>query len=183
MVQPGKARASIGRDFNGLKIVIPSKAPAFAVIFLPLWLCGWASGEVFAVRALLSNSFKSPSAFLMIWLILWTAAGMWAFYLLIWMVKGKEIIVVNGTYLTVKRDFLGWGRTLEYYLRQVNNLRAVPPAFNPLDWSRSMNYWWMGAGTIAFDYGASTKRFGLSVEESEAAAIVKEIKSAYPGIH
>jgi len=46
-----------------------------------------------------------------------------------------------------------------------------------------MDYWWMGASTIAFDYGGSTKRFGLLVEESEAAAIVKEIKSAYSGIH
>jgi hypothetical protein len=52
------------------------------------------------------------------------------------------------------------------------NLRVSP--MSPSERRRSWN-----PGIIAFDYGATTVRFGGGVDEAEAASIVANLKSRY----
>ena len=103
------------------------------------------------------------------------ALGFWAvcgvyFYVLLWMVAGREIVTLRPDVLTVKRDILGFGRLREYDLARATNLHVVSGTD--------------GDGRfLAFDYGAETVRFagsedsGPSVDEAEAQQIVHELKT------
>ncbi len=46
----------------------------------------------------------------------------------------------------------------------------------------SSYYPWLGnsVGTLAFDYGAKTFRFGAGIDEAEAKQIVAEIQNKFP---
>jgi hypothetical protein len=59
------------------------------------------------------------------------------------------------------------------------DLRAVTPSPNPMWWWRGLYLYASLDGTIAFDYGAKTLRFGAGVDEAEAKTIIKTIEDFY----
>ena len=61
----------------------------------------------------------------------------------------------------------------------ISNLRVSPQPFNPFNFSASLQFWGVGGGAIAFDYGARTYRFGGGVDEAEANQIIATIKERY----
>jgi len=177
VVKPADPRAKIEESSRGLKIHIPTKKNIFMILFTTAWLGGWAIGEVMVFRLLLFG--ESPpfpaNAFLIFWLVGWTIGGGWAIYSWFWTVKGVEIITLDSTYLTVKRDLFGFGKTKEYELQHIRNLRIGTASFN----ETGFGSWGNSGGTIAFDHGAKTIRFGSSIEEGEADIILSKMKEKY----
>ena len=85
----------------------------------------------------------------------------------------------SGDVLALRRDVWGFGRTREYDLSHVSSLRVAPAAWNPYDWSGAMQFWGIGGGPVAFDYGSRTFRFGASVDEAEARDIVNQLRAQH----
>lgn len=175
---PGR-RSTVRNTADGLEVVIPANRNAFILLFLSAWLVGWAFGEVSAAQEVLSGRAGGASLFLVAWLAMWTVGGGWAIYTWLWMAAGKEIVSLRPGELCLKRDTFGLGRTHEYDLAQVKELRVSPQVADPFGWSGGMRFWGLGGGLVAFDYGAKTFRFGGSVDEAEASQIVAELKARH----
>ena len=173
------ARSSVLDTPDGLTINIPARRNWFAILFLGFWLCGWAFGEVSVIRELATGKFKGSSLFLIGWLGAWTVGGGAAIYFWTWMLAGREIVTLAPTLLGVRRDILGFGRSREYDLPSIRNLRIDR---SPIDNNLSGNALSrsMFGGTIAFDYGAKTFRFGGGIDEAEASQLIERLKSRYP---
>lgn len=178
-VTPPGRRSSSRDTTGGLEISIPAKRNIFTLVFLSAWLVGWGFGEVFATRELLFGSLHTPDLFLGAWLIAWTAGGAFAIYGWLWMINGREVVVLRADALVVKRNLWALRTSREYDLHHTKNLRVAPASWNPYEWSGAMLFWGVGAGPIAFDYGSRTVRIGSGLEESEARDIVGELKSRH----
>ncbi len=178
-VIPPVGRSTVRQTHEGLEIVIPAKRNAFLMLFLTAWVVGWCFGEVSAIRELFFGQSDAPELFLGVWLLMWTAGGGAALYMWLWMATGAEIILLRGNVLALRRNVWGVGRVKEYDLSHVINLRVAPAAWNPYDWSGAMQFWGIGGGPIAFDYGSRTFRFGASVDEAEARDIVNQLKAQH----
>ena len=174
-------RSTIMDSPGGCELTIPAKRNFFAVAFLGFWTIGWACGEVFAIRQLFFEvkGENFPAIFLMAWLGAWTVGGVVAIYTWLWMVVGKERIVLKPATLSIQRDVLGFGKIREYDLNHVANLRLSPQTYNPFDMSSSLRFWGIGGGLVAFDYGAKTFRFGGSIDEAEAQNIINELNKRH----
>ncbi len=178
-VAPPTRHSIVSDTPDGLKITIPAKRNIVLVLFLSAWLVGWAMGEAFAIRQLLRADAVAPSLFMAAWLVGWTIGGGFALYLCVWNAMGKEIVYLGPGVLATKHDLLGFGRTREYDLSHVKNLRVTPQVQDPFGWSSGMRAWGVSAGTVAFDYGAKTFRFGAAIDEAEGAQIVDELKARH----
>jgi hypothetical protein len=75
---------------------------------------------------------------------------------------------------------LGFGNVREFDLAEVRDLRIDRPypGITTLTWNSPAQMF--GTGTIAFDYGAKTFRFGLGLDESEARQLVARLNSRHP---
>ena len=179
-IKPSKARATISTSHKGLEIVIPSKKNVFVILFLAVWLVGWAFGEVMVPATFFSGDKPSgPMVFIAVWIIGWTIGGAFALYIWLWNVAGKERITVNNQGLIVQRELFGYGREKEYEMTHISNLRVSPQPFNPFNVSASLQFWGIGGGVLAFDYGSRTYRFGSGIDEAEANQIMERIKAQY----
>jgi hypothetical protein len=178
-VSPPGRRSTTREMPGGLEVVVPSKRNPFLLVFLAAWLVGWAFGEVFAAREVLTGRAKEGTLFLVAWLVMWTIGGGFAIYTWVWALVGKEIIRLTPGMLAVRRDVLGFGRTKEYDLSYVKRLRVAQQVSDPLGWGSSMRFWGIGGGTIAFDYGSKTFHFAASIDEAEGHQIVGELKSRH----
>jgi hypothetical protein len=162
-----------------MRISIPVRRNIFLTAFLGLWLIGWAWGEITVPRLAFCAKTQEAPLFVLAWLGMWTLVGGLAIYVFLWRLVGKEIVSVDGLLLKIKKDIFGYGRLKEYELASVRSLRVAPDSFNLWDFSAALRFWGVGGGTIAFDYGASTNRFGAGVDEAEAKDIVTRIKERY----
>lgn len=187
-VSPAATRSTITVVPRGLRIVIPVRRHLFIILFLGFWLLGWAFGEVMAGAALVCHAGGvdcgpfhptgpegGASLFLLVWLLAWTVGGGAALLAWVWVAFGREIVTVTDRALTVRKDVLGRGREREHDMAHVRDLRVSLAPFNPWDPSGALRMWGVGGGTIAFDYGARTVRFGGGLDEAEARQIVARV--------
>jgi hypothetical protein len=54
----------------------------------------------------------------------------------------------------------------------MSDLRVSAPTLGNFDFRAGLQFWGIGGGVIAFDYGAATVRFGAGLDEGEAKSIV-----------
>jgi hypothetical protein len=96
---------------------------------------------------------------------------------MLWNMFGMDRIVLRADALLIKRDVLGMGRTCEYELDRVKNLRVATP-----DSHSGLSAPWAGSspgGLVAFDYGPKTYEFAAGVNEAEAHHIVTQLKTRH----
>ena len=171
------AKASVFDTPEGLVINIPAAKNWPITLFIGLWLCGWAFGEVSVIHMLATGkTLGRGSLFLFGWLGAWTVGGYLAISLLLWSIAGHEIISLTPVSLVIRRDTLGFGRSREYDLPSVKKLRI---AGSPINYGWTSPSQSMLGGTIAFDYGSKTFRFGGGLDEAEASQLIERLKSRY----
>jgi len=180
-VAPPAPRSTIVETSEGLQISIPARRHVFLMLFLPVWLVGWTFGEVLAARALIPlwRTENSGVMFLGAWLVAWTLGGGLALVSLLWMFAGREVIGLRPNLLQTRNDLWGFGRSKEYDLGHVRNLRVASQSWNPYDWRGGWLDPRIQSGSIAFDYGSQTIRIGSGIDEAEARAIVNQLKSRH----
>jgi hypothetical protein len=172
-----------------LIILIPNPKHWFMEFFLGLWLVFWSLGELLALGALIFNRNgidAPPIPFLVIWLIFWTIGGGFMIYQFAWQVSGKEVVEVTPQSITISRVVLSFHSPKEYSADYIKELRVSSSNMNlnhpMLLWTYSYYYPWRHnmIGSMAFDYGAQTFRFGMSIDEAEAKQIIAEIQQKFP---
>jgi hypothetical protein len=138
-------------------------------------MAGSLFGEMFGASWLLAGQEDTAILFLGAWLVMWAMSGGAALLTCLWMARGREIVTLRPDTLEIRRDVLGWGTTREYDLGYARNLRVSQRPFDP---KRPLEAWGIGGGSVAFDYGARTLRFGSSLDEAEARQVVSELVSS-----
>lgn len=189
LVEPTRPRSTIRQDPDALRVVIPARRQWFALAFLTIWLCFWAAAEIgvggMMIAGLLRRNSGNlpgdllPGGFMLVWLTAWTVGGGFALFSWLWQVFGKEIVTLDGFRLGLRSDLLGLHRTRLYDWQTVSDLRVSPAPYDPWRRGGGRQTWGLGGGTIAFDYGARTYRFGAGVDEAEAKQIVNVMPGRY----
>ncbi|MEZ5979031.1 MAG: hypothetical protein R3F34_12515 [Planctomycetota bacterium] len=168
-----KPRSTFVETMDGVELVFPTRLRHFQFAFHTVWLAGWTLGGVM-VGAQLLPRFTGPegpdvsSAFLVVWLCAWLLGECNVILGLAWQLVGRERVVIDASRVLVRREIGILGRSKAYELESVRDLRVSSDAAR----SRSSSLPWSQSGTIAFDYGAKTVRFGSDIDEAEARAIV-----------
>ncbi|WP_119270679.1 hypothetical protein [Taklimakanibacter deserti] len=180
VVEPGKGRAIIEQNGAGLRITIPAVTQAFGVIFISLWLIGWAFGEVMVSRQLfgsqsVQNSSQGGSLFMLVWLAAWTLGGGWAIYTLLWQLAGKEIIELTTTSLRQRKQIPLFSRSKEYALANIANLRVAPPRPRFYQGQYMIQGLSFKDGAISFDYGRDTHHLASGLDEADAKYVIGEM--------
>lgn len=181
-IDPSQPRYQLTQTLEGLQIEIPARRQWLLIIFLSVWMCGWAVGEVTVIRQLTLGDGGEDDWFLMIWLAGWTVGGAWACLSILWPLFGKELITLGSGGIDYRVQLLGFGRNRSYASTHISGLRPVdfssswfgnqammqPPFFSP------------PIGPIAFDYGADTIRIARSLTEAEARILMATLRQRLP---
>lgn len=184
LVSPSAGKAEVRETASGLEIAVPAPRHLFIMLFLPIWLIGWAFGFVSALAEITSGSGTGPELFLIVWLTMWTLGGGAALVTFLWMLGGKQIIRVERNQLSIRWDLFGLGFSREYDAAHIARLRiGEARGFNAFDMARAGDFWGISGGLLVFDYGARTIRFGLGMHEAEASALLPRIVRALPAPH
>lgn len=180
-VNPTARRSVVSSSTGKFEIVIPSRKNWLLILIMGFWLCGWAAGEVMVPTQFLGGKMKDPgcTVFVLAWLGAWTVGGGFAIYAGLWNVAGREVVSFSSQTLAIRREVFGVGRTQEFDIRNIRGLRVAAQSFNPMDFRYASYLGGLGVGTISFDYGAKTYRFGNGLDEAEAKILVGDISERF----
>jgi hypothetical protein len=177
MEVPYNGRATIIEHFDKIEITVSPKKKLLFILFFGFWLFGW----FFAEKSAISEVTKAGiSDFTFIWFIIWTVGGLFAMYSLWVMFAAKEFIEAGQGVISIKNRALFFMPEKVYDLREVKNLRIEQPEEDD-DFSfgrrQRIKLDLTNVGTIRFDYGMKTIKFGNGIDEAEAKYIVDKLKS------
>ena len=161
----GKLRIAILNTPDGLGIHIPPKRSIGLVLFLLVWLGGWAAGERFALTELWQSGFRLPGVVLLIWIIPWTIGGLAVIWLVLWQLLGTERLFFTGGALVRELSILGFVRRRVLMAEDIRSVDA-DSAGNDL----------AGLGTIKVRTSEKTMRIGSGLEAREAAIVAEVIR-------
>ena len=124
---------------------------------------------------------SAPSLFILFWLCLWAAGGFFAAATGWWNVAGKEIITVAQGSLTILKQG-SIAKTKTYDLSEAENFRAEEDFSDDFSFGsrrRGLTLPWNvpSEGTIHFDYGMQTVRFGDKLHKPEGDYILERLRS------
>jgi hypothetical protein len=184
MEEPGKGRAEIIREGMDLKVIINVRRHPFIIfmcIFFIAWMFGWGYALVQTVSnisGLIVNGDNGTLGFTVFWLIGWICGGLGILAMIIWALMRKETITVTSSFLRIERKALGIGRSGEYSIIKIKNLRlnriAEPGGiFASSNWYQGFDIWGTRPGTLAFDYGMRTVNFVKEIDEPEAKYLME----------
>ena len=177
-VAPGRGRARIDHSGSNLVITIPSKKNYLLLTFLAVWLCAWLFGVVSALTSLdLSFEQAGAQVFTLVWLLLWCIGGAFAIAALLWGMAGKEVVTIGRQTLCHDKRLPIYTWRREYDITHIRSLSASGGATaSVFDPSRSLEFWGLTGGSIRFDYGRSTHRFGVGLDDADAKHVVAQIE-------
>jgi hypothetical protein len=198
MISTANTRYTIETLATSTRFSIRLSGANCSSLFLAVWLCGWAVGEIF-VGVTLVNSvaqflaggetiFTGETLFLVFWLAFWTLGGGFALYTVSMQVAGREVIEVSHDAIKIAKKAFGVGLGKTYNAINIDNLRIdeslpqfaaatsqLPPALGRFSRGAAA-----ANGALAFDYGGSTVRFGIGLSLDEARQLLGEIVRRYP---
>lgn len=194
---PGKAtpidRVTMTDDeLDGFRITIPARPDWPLCLFYSFWLIFWVFGEVatpiVAIARLASGQDRPakglpPLFVLLVWFPFWTVGGLMVMFILWWNFVGREVILLSDGFLVVRREAGFFQRARSYDMAEVRNLRYAPLVFDAFarsgQWQAQFPMLGSGGGSIAFEQGDKTQRFGIGLSEAESARLIATIKQRH----
>jgi hypothetical protein len=169
LFESGVPRTTVVSANGRVEVIIRAPWIGVAIFFLPVWLAGWAFGEYHVGIEIIQGK---ATLLEYIWFVGWSAGGIGALYSLMWMLVGRERVAIDGLTLSIRDELGPLGRAKRFDANKVHNLRCSPvlvtsPTATP-------------PGTIAFEYGPKTYRFGSGIGEAEANDLVRVLKERIP---
>jgi len=167
---PPDARVSIRETPDGLGIHNPARRNIVAVLFLSLWLAGWAAGEAFALSELTRGGNIAGALFLLAWLAIWTLGGLAALAIVLWNLFGSERLFVTGGALVRSVGFGPLRRRRVHALDEVGDFRIVGKGGSGA----------FPVGMIGYRARGQDRTLGLGMSRDEAEAALAAIRRALP---
>lgn len=157
---------------------IPMRRQWFVILFLPIWLTGWAFGEVSAAGQL-TQSFD---LFIAAWLIGWTIAGLFAATTLIAQLFGTQTLRVVQRDLEVRMGVGPLRRTWRYRGDAIEHLMAWTPETGLYGMRGMQRPLWLRprTGAVKFDYGAESIFLAPELDEPEGRVVVDWLARRLP---
>jgi hypothetical protein len=152
-------------EFGGFRITISPSVKTQAAFW-----CGvavWNCGVLLTLRSIVNSPARLTIDGIKP-LGVWLAIGMfiWLFALL----KGiiREVIIIEGKSLILRKEFAGCSRSRTLELAAVKNLR-------PMRWNDD-GHWQRPPDMVGFDYKGRNYHIGASLSEQEVLRLIKTIR-------
>ena len=173
-------RISIKRSDEGFSIVILSLADKLKNRLLLLWLALWSIAGIIVFSQYFTITDPNTRIAVIVWLGFWLYFEFKITGAYLWRKSGKEIIKIRENKLLYKRDVSGRGKIKTYTADFIKDLHIVEPKES--FWESINNSYWVIAGEkLAFDYYGREIKLGLQLDDTDTKALLKTIKTALKG--
>ncbi len=161
-------RISFVDDANKTTFIIYPETKTWVKGVMGSWIAMWIVIGVTSFWALTAFSLKQQEQ-----IILFVFLVFWAYYFFrvgrsyLWLLWGKEMIMLNDTAFNYKKAIKAYGKSGVYYYENIKNIELAIPKENSLQVAWENSPWIRGGERISFEYMGKRIRFGQKLNETD----------------
>ena len=161
-------RITVRKTGDGIGVYNPTRRKIGLVLFMLVWLIGWAAGEYFALSEIMrSGSPLAVDLFLLVWVCAWTLGGGLVLTVLVWQLFGVEkLFLVEGGGVVTERGFGPFTRRRIHAVDQISDIDLAT------DEARNSANGLLAQGSLRFLADGNPRGFGVELDEEEAELVV-----------
>ena len=166
------------RDSDAFTVLLPVKSQRYRRLLHLVWFAVWLAGEAALVASLLGWKAlpAPPIPAIVAFLGVFTAAGLFVLYRLLWYMAGRETFVVRRDRLEVKREIWGLGRRRSFERRSIRKISGQRLNYDVVYPSWGRMFIGHGEGEILIESDGRAAAYGKGLEEEEARILANLIQ-------
>jgi len=180
-------RISFEDHQNSTTIIITPKRVLWKEILLGLWVAGFGFAGLYMIYLLFFGGLDSlevgtnfdedvrrqQQIYLIVFIAFWGYFEFVTLKTFLWIVKGRELIMIDSEAMSVKKSILGYGRQHRYFFENIKKFRYEKPDSLSLNTFLDNSYWSTGSEVYKLDYFGKTKSFGRKVDHKDATILFR----------
>jgi hypothetical protein len=171
-------RVSIERKGEQLSMVISPRLSRMQEALLVAWNVAWWICGVFILVELFRMPAGSQRSFVIAFMAFWLWFAFRIGRVMLWRLKGFELLRLKDGRFTIKDSILGYGRANDYFLENIQRFGALSIDESSWTWQLNDSFWVMGAERLGFEHLGRKVVFGKGLTHDEAQRLMTIIEAA-----
>lgn len=178
--QPIGERIELTKTPEALEIVIGQKVERWKESLLVAWLAAWLMcGAAFIYFFFVSGN-SSEKIMLAITLGLWSFFAIRIGRVLVWRIRGREIIRIRPGVLEIQHRLLRMRRPQRFDLHLMDKVGPEKVKETNFFASLDNSFWVMGGDRLGFNYRGRRHVFGKQLDEKDVRSLLLVLNKAIP---
>lgn len=94
----------------------------------------------------------------------------------LWLIKGKELIRIEGGQIIIKNSIFGYGKAQKYFVDNIKDFSMVEHKTFSFGFDYENAFWRQGTDSLIFSVGGKSVGFAKKVSEKEANLLMRLLK-------
>ena len=168
-------------------IVITPKRVLWKEILLGFWCAGFTFAGCYIIYLLWFGGIdqlevginfdeevrRQQIIYLFIFLAFWAYIEYVTIKAFLWIVFGKELIMIDSEAMSVKKSIWTYGKSQRFFFENIKNFKYEKPDTHSMNTFLDNAYWSVGTEVYKLDYMGKSKTFGRKLDEKEAKQLFK----------
>jgi hypothetical protein len=168
-------------------IVITPKKVLWKEIVLGLWCAGFTFAGIYMIYLLwfggidtleVGTNFddsvrKQQQIYLAIFVAFWAYFEYVTVKTFLWIIFGKELIMIDSEAMSVKKSILRYGKSHRYFFENIKHFKYERPDTLSMNTFLDNSYWSTGSEVYKLDYMGKSRTFGRKIDEKEAKQLFR----------
>lgn len=170
-------RVSIDRSRERVSVVISARLSRGKETLLVTWFLAWLACGAYVAWEAFHMAGGRPRQFLFTFLAFWFYFAVRIGRVVLWRLKGFELVRIKDGMLTIKNSIFGYGRAREYFIENISKLTAIE--IDDRSWKHQFNdsFWVMGGERLSFEHAGRTVTFGKGLSQAEVQQLLPILKA------
>lgn len=166
-------RVSVEPSPSGVSVVISARLPRGKEAMLVVWFLAWLGCGAYVVIELARTPPGEMRTFMIAFMAFWTWFAIRIGRVVLWRLKGFELIRLKDGQFTIKDSIFGYGRANAYFVENVQRFGALEIKESSWKWQLNDSFWVMGGERLGFEHLGKKVVFGKGLTRQEAARIAQ----------
>jgi hypothetical protein len=172
-------RVSVEQRPDGLSVVITARLPRGKEAMLMAWFLAWTFCGVYFIWSLFHAPSGEMQRLLAIMLAFWVFFEWRIGKVLLWRLRGFEILRLKDDRFTVKDSVFGYGRADDYFIQNIQRFGLLQIDETGWKWQLNDSFWVKGAERLGFEHLGKKVVFGKGLSREEAMRLTVLLENAF----
>lgn len=172
-------RVSVDRKEDGLSVVISARLSRGKEALLITWFIAWLACGIYVFVEYRHTPPGGLRSFMLAFLAFWLWFALRIGRVLLWRLRGFELLRLKGDRFSVKDSILGYGRASDYFVENIQRFGPLNVEETSWKWQLNDSFWVMGGERLGFEHLGKRVAFGKGLTAEEAARLARVLADAF----
>lgn len=171
-------RVSLEHRPDGVSVVITARLPRVQEALLVTWFAAWCVIGGFYGYETFHLPAGDKRSFYLLFMLGWAWIAFRIGRVVLWRLKGFELLRIKAGVFTIKNSILGYGRARDHFVENIKQFGLVEVDEASWRWQLNDSFWVMGAERLGFTHVEKKVIFGKGLDKEEAQRIAVVLERA-----